>query len=466
MADKITIPVNPNGLADGQILVYKTTGNNFTSSDVLWDSSNKILSIQGNGNLGATDTFIIKDSDGHNNLWIKDDGAIYLGSDGSEYARIKTDSTYSAIFGYQAGYSLTTGQYHILVGYQAGYSLAEGSCNILVGYRTGYSLANMDTSGGNIMMGNNAGYSATTAFHNILIGAAAGLNFTTASKNVAIGLEAVSQTEHTGSYSVYVGYQAGYLSSASNTIAVGYFAGSRTTGESNTFIGHIASPFCTSGTYNIGIGANALYGDTNGFTGSYNIGIGYNTGYSLTTGSGNIFIGYGAGYSQTTNVQSVFIGYNAGKYYSTGSNNIGIGRSALSGDGTSKGTGDFNIGIGYATGYSLTTGNYNILQGYQAGYSLATGQKNVFIGYQAGYNETGSDMLYISNSNSATPLIKGDFANSKILFNADISIQSTQAFYFGDEGTDGTWKIVRNGDNLEFLRRESGNYVSKGLISA
>jgi hypothetical protein len=33
----------------------------------------------------------------------------------------------------------------------------------------------------------------------------------------------------------------------------------------------------------------------------------------------------------------------------------------------------------------------------------------VFLGYSAGINETTSDNLYISNTNTATPLIKGKF---------------------------------------------------------
>lgn len=46
------------------------------------------------------------------------------------------------------------------------------------------------------------------------------------------------------------------------------------------------------------------------------------------------------------------------------------------------------------------------------------------------------------------------------------SIGSAQAFYFGAEATDGTWRIIRDGTGLKFQRRESGSYVDKSTIAA
>ena len=46
----------------------------------------------------------------------------------------------------------------------------------------------------------------------------------------------------------------------------------------------------------------------------------------------------------------------------------------------------------------------------------------------------------------------------------DFETDSTGAFYFGDQTTDGTWKIIRSGDKLVFQRRESGAYVTKGIV--
>jgi len=55
-----------------------------------------------------------------------------------------------------------------------------------------------------------------------------------------------------------------------------------------------------------------------------------------------------------------------------------------------------------------------VLLGYQSGYSIANGSNNIFLGYQAGYNETGSNKLYIENSDSSTPLIYGEFDNKVV----------------------------------------------------
>jgi hypothetical protein len=76
-----------------------------------------------------------------------------------------------------------------------------------------------------------------------------------------------------------------------------------------------------------------------------------------------------------------------------------------------------NVAIGAESLYSVTSGVDNVVLGHGAGYSLTTGSDNIFIGYQAGYNETGSNKLYIANSNTATPLIYGDFSTKAIVIN-------------------------------------------------
>ena len=45
------------------------------------------------------------------------------------------------------------------------------------------------------------------------------------------------------------------------------------------------------------------------------------------------------------------------------------------------------------------------------------GDDNVFLGYQSGFNETGSNKLYIENTNSSTPLIYGDFTSDSLAIN-------------------------------------------------
>lgn len=50
------------------------------------------------------------------------------------------------------------------------------------------------------------------------------------------------------------------------------------------------------------------------------------------------------------------------------------------------------------------------------------------------------------------------------LADGDININEVNAFYLGDKNTDGTWRIIRSGNNLVFQRREGGTWVEKGSM--
>lgn len=121
----------------------------------------------------------------------------------------------------------------------------------------------------------------------------------------------------------------------------------------------------------------------------------------------NIYVGEGAGNANDADgSDNTFVGYNAGYTNSSA---------------------DFNVYLGSEAGYSGTTGGNNTAIGYQAGYSNSTGAGNVFLGYQAGYSETGSDKLYIDNSNTTTPLIYGDFSTDAITINGSLVINEQSA---------------------------------------
>ena len=53
---------------------------------------------------------------------------------------------------------------------------------------------------------------------------------------------------------------------------------------------------------------------------------------------------------------------------------------------------------------------------------------------------------------------------SDVSLDDKVQLPSGGAIYLGDENTNGTWKIVRNGNNLSVYRRESGTYVRKSDI--
>lgn len=73
-------------------------------------------------------------------------------------------------------------------------------------------------------------------------------------------------------------------------------------------------------------------------------------------------------------------------------------------------------------------GAESVLIGYQAGYINSTGSSNIFIGFQAGYSETLPNRLYISNSNTTTPLIYGEFDNTLLKVNGNLEVTGTSMF--------------------------------------
>lgn len=140
----------------------------------------------------------------------------------------------------------------------------------------------------------------------------------------------------------------------------------------------------TNGNHNTGVGAFALRNNTDG---NQNTAVGSRSMFQNTTGSQNMAIGYFALYDNTT-----------------GNDNMAIGRSALQ-----KATGNGNVAIGaYALGNNVN------------------GTGNIAIGRFAGRNETGSGKLYISNSNTATPLMYGDFS-AKFISIGDVPVAKRDA---------------------------------------
>jgi len=245
------------------------------------------------------------------------------------------------------------------------------------------------------------------------------------------------------------------LVSANSNLCIGINAGKAlTTGDGNVFIGLNSGSTATQSSENVFIGilagANAVQNATgnvfvgymagNLSNGGSNVLIGYKAGDSLTTGSNNVFIGYDAGGAVSDKSSCIFIGRDAG-LANDGNDNLAIGAYSFAGTGTAVRT----VALGKNSGNLITNGNYNTLLGYGTGASLTTGEANLFIGYNAGANETGSNKLYIENSNSATPLIYGEFDNDLLTFNADVTIPDGKVLRFGT-GLDG--QIYSSSDDL------------------
>lgn len=140
----------------------------------------------------------------------------------------------------------------------------------------------------------------------------------------------------------------------------------------------------------------------------------------------------------TTN--SVSLGLNA----KASNNSVSIGRSSggistayantfigdYSGSGTTTGSG--NTFVGASAGSTNVTGYNNTYIGTGAGPdNVDNVHGNIFIGSYSGFEETGSNKLYISNSETTNPLIWGDFAQKQLKFNSKVGI----GFGFGNYPT-------------------------------
>ncbi|TRW27266.1 hypothetical protein FMM05_01105 [Flavobacterium zepuense] len=159
-------------------------------------------------------------------------------------------------------------------------------------------------------------------------------------------------------------------------------------------------------------------GQDAGTVGTGNVFYGYRAGKSLTgfQPGNSTFIGHSAGSNSGNGMSNLAVGYQTGFNLGNGSENVFLGAQAgFKSSGNSK-----NVLVGADAGYNVTA-DANTIIGYKAGY-LNTSGGNVFIGNTAGYNETTGNKLYIENSTANTPLIYGDFAANKLVFNGKVGI--------------------------------------------
>ena len=196
----------------------------------------------------------------------------------------------------------------------------------------------------------------------------------------------------------------GNLSLPATTASTGIYKSGTNTfmhsfGTGNFFAGVSAGNLTLTGSYNVGVGTQALTSISATSGGSYNVGVGYQSLYSLTKGSNNIGIGYQALYLNTGLTPGI-----------AGDNNVGIGSQAL----YTNSSGYANVGIGTYSLNATNTGYFNTAVGYYAGLVITTGDSNTFVGCRAnaggatfnncaafGYGAvaSASDKMYFGNVN-------------------------------------------------------------------
>lgn len=196
------------------------------------------------------------------------------------------------------------------------------------------------------------------------------------------------------------------------------------TDNKNVALGDSALKANTSGYANTATGYRALFRNTSGWG---NTSYGANTSLFNTSGWGNTAIGVSALFNNTSGIYNTGTGNGALFRNTTGNYNTVSGLSAAD----FNTTGDNNTAFGRGANRYNQEGSNNTIIGYEAGRGTAIHNKsgNVFLGYQAGYNETGSNKLYIDNSDTITPLIYGDFDNNELAINGKLGIGVTNSPY-------------------------------------
>lgn len=202
------------------------------------------------------------------------------------------------------------------------------------------------------------------------------------------------------------------------------------TSETQIIMGYRAGYSAIAGGSSVIIGNKACFGMGDPL---YVVVIGQEAGYQVNCTDYSVIIGtmagYGMGVGNNTCRYSVLIGYGAGMNVGGAGNaerNVYIGKSCGAGDAAGN-SGDDNVAIGSGAFGSNATGNQNVIAGVESGKSLVSGSGNVFVGFNAGLNETGSNKLYIENSDSGTPLIYGEFDNRVILLDAWFGLREKSA---------------------------------------
>ena len=208
------------------------------------------------------------------------------------------------------------------------------------------------------------------------------------------------------------------------------------TNNTNAFIGSLAGQRNVTGANNTAIGASAL---------RFNVGNANNTAIGPSA-----LLSLAAGAANNANTA---IGPRALDALTAGNSNAAIGTDA----GGALVAGAGNLMLGHAAGANKTGGDFNTLLGTGAGNGNAAGSRNVMIGYLAGSAETGSDKLYVANSATATPLIKGDFAAGQLAVNGALDVASPVADALDVATTAAALRVnLDNASNSAFVQLSAG----------
>jgi len=487
VADEASLPLVGNTTNDARITndthhLYVWSGSAWVDQGDILDLTWSAISGKPSSSVGDIDDAVSKKHTQNTDTQIADtdckvktDGnTIRFDAKGNERATINKN-----------GLDIITGK--IYVSGDRVVNFDNSNLNLFIGDRAGDG----NTGAGNVILGSFAGQGINADC--VFIGAFAG-QYNYAEHEICIGAGAGNYRPNVDSGNICIGSRAGYGEYSTvdcvQNVFIGHDSGFGVTkGHENTCIGYkagVAYDNKFEGDYNVFIGDYSGYHIEKG---NNNTCVGSQSGYNITEGSNNVLLGWQAGYTRTELHNAViigfqansdggdcvaptFVGYRSGQY-ATGTDNTAFGNESLKGDKNAGSTGEHNTCIGHKTGQANKTASYNVFLGYEAGYKCADGDANVFVGYKAGYNETGSNKLYIANSDTSDPLIYGEFDNSYVKVNGSLEVTgelTIKTYSQNDEPTLDTnskmaiWIDTDDSNRVYLLyRRGSGDQVAVEL---
>ena len=193
------------------------------------------------------------------------------------------------------------------------------------GVKTFNSFINVESSGGSIRIGLQAG-SRNYSYGRGALGSV----IPSSSDNIAVGNNALTAIENSAFFNIAIGSSAlATLVSGGNNVAIGNSTLTMSTGEENTAVGSGVLSGSASGDSNAGIGISALR-DT---VGNNNTAIGSRAGRyrgsgtdSLTTADNSVFLGYETRAAANDETNQIVIGYNV---VGNGSNSATLGNNSV-----------------------------------------------------------------------------------------------------------------------------------------
>ena len=411
-----TAGTNFIGTTDAQDLVFKVNG--FLAGIITNANGNLFLGLHA-GNLTTT---------GSQNVFL-----------GRLAGNANTTGFSNTYLGDLAGTSNADGSQNTSVGWNSGKDNVSGSQNVFLGYQAGA----LNTASFNTFLGADAGKLNVSGLNNVFLGYRAGYNETGSDKlYIANSLTttpliwgdfATSALQINGSLRINTG---------SNTIDFPVIRG--TSGQVLTTDGVGGTSWAAAGGSGWGLTGNAgtvagtnFIGTTDAQSlvfkvnnqqagrieavGTLNTFYGFGAAIA-TTGNNNIVTGYQAFPNNVGGSKNVVIGNSAGNFYSNLNNSVLIGHEVVLV--AASATASNNVILGGAAAWN-GAGSDNVLIGSQSTNPVNKGTGNIMIGKDAGNAESGSNKLYIANSNTASPLIWGDFSTSALQINGSLRINTS-----------------------------------------